>query len=422
MVPALGQAATFIASNDAEFAQAISQATDGDTIKLAPGNYGRVLLISGQYNQIRVGGTFLPNAAPVLNANVTIESQDPNNRAVIHNIDIRSDYWTFNDVAFALTPAGQYFYAAKFTGNNNRLTNSVITYGDSTGWSASDWINNAGRGVYIRGTGNQASNNYMKNIGAGIIVDHGSSNTLVRRNTIKNLAGDAVQAHGHHTLIEKNLFMNFKSVDANHDDCIQSFSKQGGVIGAGSVVGMTIRGNLCVSNEDPNDPFYSGNQGYVIFNGMADDWLIEDNVLVSSTYHGISLTSAKNSTITHNTVLDDNPSLNGANTVWIRILGAGIGNEVSNNIANVLIANPNVTFSNNETINLSEYDDWFVDWQNYNFDLKETAPNQTVGASLMDPGASFDPYAVPLPASLPLFLGGIGLAGVIVLQAKRRKA
>lgn len=422
-LPLPAGALTLYAFDDLQLAVAISQASEGDTIKLGPGNYSNVLIAGGTYNQVRVGGFLISGGAPALTGAVTIESLDPQNRAVINNIDIRStSHWSFNNLSIQPASGGQWFRAVSFGGSHNSLTNSVITYGDATDWTASDWVNKAGRGVYLSGSHNTAFNNYLMNVGGGFIVDYQASHAQVVQNTVNGVAGDAIQAHGAHTLLERNLFKNFKAVDGNHDDCIQSFAQQGGVVGAGSVVGMTIRGNMCIANEDPADPFYSGTQGYVIFNGLAEEWLIEHNILVSSTYHGITLSNAIDSVIANNTVLDDHDALNGANTVWVRINGAGTGNEIIDNIANQIINNPLVFFSGNEAIGIDEYDDWFVDWRNYDFTLKDTAPVAGIGATPMNPGASFDPPAIPLPGGGVLLLGALGLLAVPAFRRARRRA
>lgn len=147
---------TLYAFDDIQLAIAISQATDGDTIKVGPGSYGYVVIRGDAFNQVNVGGNIILGGAPALNANVTIESLDPNDRAQIRNIDIRvSNHWTFSGVDILPPPSGSAFTAVKFSGNNNRLENSIISYGNNTDWTASDWNTNAGRGVFVSGSNNR---------------------------------------------------------------------------------------------------------------------------------------------------------------------------------------------------------------------------------------------------------------------------
>ena len=423
LLPGVANALTLYAFDDMQLAVAISQATDGDTIKVGPGSYGYVVIRGDAFNQVNVGGNIILGGAPALSANVKIESLDPNNRAQIRSIDVRvSNHWTFSGIDVLPPASGSAFTAVKFSGNNNRLENSIVSYGDNSSWTAADWNNNAGRGVLVNGNNNSFYNNYVHSVSGGFVFEHGATNTQAIHNTVNGVAGDAVKALGDHTLLENNLFKNFKDVNNNHDDCVQSFSRQNGVIGAGSVVGLTIRGNLCIANEDHADPFYSGTQGYAIFNGTAEDWTIENNILVTSTYHGIFLAAAENALVTNNTILDDNGSINGANTVWIRANGAGSGNEISDNITNTVVPNPNVLIQNNAEIDLDEYDDWFIDWMNYDFRLRADAPVQGIGATPTDAGAFFDPYAppIPLPATVLMLLSGFGLLGGLRVIRQRR--
>lgn len=425
LAPGLVKAMTLYAFDDMQLAVAISQASDGDTIKVGPGSYGYVVIRGDSFNQVNVGGNIILGGAPTLNSNVTIESLYPDNRAQIRNIDVRvSNHWTFSGLDILPPPSGTAFTAVKFSGNDNRLENSIISYGDNSDWTAADWNNNAGRGVFVSGSNNRFHNNYVHSVSGGFVVDHAATNTQATHNTVNGVAGDAVKALGDHTLLENNLFKNFKDVNNNHDDCVQSFSKENGVIGAGSVVGLTIRGNLCIANEDKADPFYSGTQGYAIFNGTAEDWVVENNILVTSTYHGIFMAAAENALIANNTILDDDGSINGANTVWIRANGAGSGNIISDNITNKVVQNPNILIQNNAEIDLAEYDDWFIDWMNNDFRLRPDAPVPGIGAIPTDAGAFFDPYAppVPLPGTAAMLLGGVGLLGGLRVVRRRLAA
>lgn len=423
-LPGVVNALTLYAFDDLQLAVAISQASDGDTIKIGPGNYGYILIRGDSFNQVNVGGYTIMGGAPSLTSNVKIESLDPTNRASIRNIDVRvSNHWTFSGIDVRPPHSGPSFTAVKFAGDGNRLENSIISYGDHAGWTAADWNNNAGRGAYVSGDGNTFFNNYLYSVSGGFTFDHGATNSQAIHNTVNGVAGDAVKALGDHTLLENNLFKNFKNVNSNHDDCVQSFSKQNGVIGAGAVVGLTIRGNLCIASEDQADPFYSGTQGYALFNGTAKDWTVENNILVSSTYHGIFLAAAENAMISNNTILDDNGGINGANTVWIRNNGSGPGNEVIDNIANTIVPNSNNFHQNNAEIDIIDYDDWFINWMEYDFRLRPDAPIPGIGAIPTNAGAFFDPYAaVPLPASAAMLIGGMGVFGGLRMARRRLAA
>jgi parallel beta-helix repeat protein len=409
-------ATVFTASTDSQFAQAMSQAKGGDTILLSPGSYGRVLIMTDQWNQVAVGNSIIRGKAPKLQSAVTVKSLDPNNRAVIKNIDLRaSHYWTFDGIDVRPPESGSSFSAVKMLGNNNTIKNSTISFGDSSNWTANDWNNKAGRGVFTLGRDAHVENNYIQSVNMGITFDHGSTNGRAIGNTVDGLAGDGGRALGNFSLFENNLFKNFKAVNANHDDCIQSFSKLNGVIGAGEVVGGTIRGNTCINGEDPNDPLLATPQGYAAFNGVMRDWVIENNILSSTAYHGITFLGLIDSVIRNNTILDNSPTFNGPDNVWIRTGSNGVTNAdnnlIANNIANAIIGSATDTLINNHAINIADYDLWFVDWRNFDFTLLPTAPIFGVGAVPVGAGSSvsIDPPGDPT-AGLALQAAAFGAA------------
>jgi len=259
-------AQTTLVSNDQELAQAIVDSVPGDTIELAAGNYGRLTIIGGTYNQVIVGNTKIYKKIPILTSGVIIKSQDVNNRATIQYIDVRSsDYWQFDSLDIRPNASGSAFIAVKLTGNNMTFNNSTISYGDNAGWTAQDWVNNAGRGVFVNSSDTVVYNNALKSVNMGIMVNHGALNASVVNNTIDGIAGDGGRALGNYAVFEGNLFKNFRDVNGNHEDCIQSYSKENGVIGAGSVDGVHIKSNMCIASEDINDPLYATPQGYAAF-------------------------------------------------------------------------------------------------------------------------------------------------------------
>ncbi|HKK29384.1 MAG TPA: right-handed parallel beta-helix repeat-containing protein [Alphaproteobacteria bacterium] len=399
-------AATFTANNSREFAQAITQVNDGDTIRLAPGNYGRVYIEGGRYNKVAIGNNWIRKKTPSLSSNVFIESMDPNNRATFQSIDVRgSDYWSFDSVDVRPGPQVEWYHAVNLGGNNLKFTNSSVSYGDATNWNASDWRNKAGRGVYVWGDDAVVQNNLMKNVSVGVSLDHSAKNGRVINNTVDGISRDGLRGLGDFGLFENNLVKNFKAVSSNHDDCFQSFSKKNGRIGAGEVVGVTLRGNVCIASEDPNDPLYSPAQGYLMNNGVARDWVIEDNVYSSSAYHGIRVVRAENVTVRNNTVIDDQPWINGKDFVWILIdsihSSSAAPSLVENNLANMFKSGPNTAEINNHTISIDEYDTWFVDWRNGDFTLKSTAPIFGVGATLAQVGATSTGSSTPSTPTSP---------------------
>ena len=75
--------------------------------------------------------------------------------------------------------------------------------------------------------------------------------------------------------------------------------------------------NLFDANyEDPNQPFRGTLQGLGCFDGFYIDWVIENNLVVTDHWHGISLCGAVNCRIVNNTVVDANDVSPGPPGFW----------------------------------------------------------------------------------------------------------
>src|SRR6185436_8988786 len=106
---------------------------------------------------------------------------------------------------------------------------------------------------------------------------------------------------------EYNLIKNFYVANANHDDVFQSWS--GGVygipVGEDTVTGIEIRGNTFISHTDPNQPLLTEPQAIGCFDGMFKDWIVENNLIITEHWHGISLYGAINCRVVNNTIVEN---------------------------------------------------------------------------------------------------------------------
>jgi parallel beta-helix repeat protein len=377
--PQVQGVATVVVTNDAGLSTAIAGATGGETIQLAPGVYNAITI----------------NKTPA--SKVIITSRDANNPAIVGKITANGSNWHFNNLDVSATfPAGAHntaYLAVTLKGSNNTFENSSVTYGNSAGWTATDWNTKAGSGVSVSGgTNNLIKNNLIKTVHFGITVDHSAKNATVINNTIDGVAGDGMRGLGDFGLFENNLILNTKQTNGNHSDCFQSWSKLNGTVGAGEVVGVVIRGNQCLPALNTTDPLTANTQGYSIFDGVARDWIVENNILFSNTFHGSSLSGGNNSVIRNNTLVGANGALPGTpngNAVHAKVSGtktgiAPVNSKVENNIVNNvwgMTTNANVTYTNNSSARYANYDTWFVDWRNGNMALKSGAPANGAGAT-----------------------------------------
>jgi len=235
-------------------------------------------------------------------------------------------------------------------------------------------------------------------------IDIGGTFNTIKGNRIQNFTIDGMRALGNDILIENNYISDNYNIDDNHDDGIQSFTY------ADPIARVTVRGNKIVETTDPNRPFKGSLQGIGCFDGMFEDWLIENNVVVVNQYHGIALYGAINCKIINNTVLDQKPDQTPAST-WITIephkkyaneldpdLKAyyqGRDNLVRNNLASFIIDSPRAgTFDNNKALASIDFAIYFV---NYPFDLHLKAGSPAIDAGTNTGASTFDADGVARP-------------------------
>ena len=284
------KATEIIVSNLTELQNAINSVQGGDTISLLSGNYGN-FTISGKNNSSFVTLRAYAGATPVFN------SIDINNSSYwkLYGIDIKPRYLSGADGTEAVNLDGDFL----------TIENCIINYSDDiSGWTSSNWLARTGNGVIMDGSNINVLNNTITAIDHGIACS--ANNSLVSQNLIANFRGDGIRGLGDDTVYEYNTIKNSYDVDDNHDDGFQSWSYGSGGVGTGTVNNVTLRGNTIINFEDPNQPFKGELQGVGLFDGMFENWVVENNLLITNHWHGISFYGAINCKIINNTVVDNN--------------------------------------------------------------------------------------------------------------------
>ena len=282
----------------------------GDTIYLRSGNYG-ALKINKRRNE----------------AVVTIAA-DNGHEPRFTNIRITaSSNWYLRGLSispsYAQSPfGGAIVYIGRETEAITLEDSMVMSAPDSSSWTAEQWNTNAFDGIAAGGTGTVLRGNRLKNVDHGI--SFGGSHSLVETNVIENFAGDGIRGLGNHTTYRGNTIKNCYAVDDNHDDGFQSWSiGDDGKVGTGEVIGVILSGNKFINNEDPNQPLRCTMQGIGLFDGTYVDWVIENNVVITDHWHGITVMGGRNVRIVNNTVIDARRGTPGP--PWITITSHRLG-------------------------------------------------------------------------------------------------
>jgi parallel beta-helix repeat protein len=265
----------------------------GDTLLLRSGHHGEIRL-AGAYNEQPITVAAGPGQKPVIS------------RLEVHD----AAKWVFRGLT--ITPEGAphpykgdlAMLAEGGPGEELILENCFLyTALDSSKWTVKDWMENACSGIFLGRHGSKltARNNHVFN--TRFAINLCAPESLCEGNIVENFSADGIRVTRDDLTVQynviKNIYVSDEDGDKNHDDAIQCFLFNKGT---GTVRRAVIRGNLIITREDPAQPFPATMQGIGCFDGPLVDFLVEDNVVLVSHWHGISLYDAQNCVIRNNAV------------------------------------------------------------------------------------------------------------------------
>lgn len=357
----------------------------GDTLMLLSGYHGAIELVEF-FNKDYITIMAMPGQKPTI-AHITITG---------------GCYWNFSGLTISAEFAPSYANNAliflethDWRGPIYKITVENCTaysVADATGWTMQQWDELSCDGININGDSILIQNNYFKNVDFGISMSGNLS--VIHGNTVENFAGDGLRGLGNDLLFEYNTVKNCYAVNANHDDGFQSWS----INDDPPRERVTLRGNTIINYEDPNQPFRGTLQGIGCFDGPYKDWVIENNVIITDHWHGISLYGAYNCRIVNNTVIDINNETPGP--PWIGIFDHKDGTPsqnciVRNNIATSYSIGAGCTDDHNLEIDFSEYNNYFEDFAHFNLNLIKGCAAIDSGINQLAPAIDNRKYVRP---------------------------
>lgn len=282
-------------------------------------------------------------------------------------------------------------------GNNITFDNNDLNYADSTaGWSRSQWIARTGFGVYIAVDNLTFTNNLIRNVDFGLRGK--AKNSLIENNVIDGFRGDAMTYSGSeddagNTTVQYNIIKNtYYMDDGNHNDGIQFYARVTNpytlveTTNTGTLSGFTVRRNFILQTDNPSRTLENDYmQGIVGFKGDGFyDMDIEDNLIITNTWHGIMLDPVGTGVIIRNNTVLDIKGV-GSQQPWVGAvplssLTTSNGPIVRYNISH---RKPSAAFggssskvrrSSNVEITADKYSTHFYDYDNEDARLKRSSP------------------------------------------------
>jgi hypothetical protein len=273
----------------------------------------------------------------------------------------------------------------------------ISSGGEATNWSAEEWDSRAATGISAAGAYLSLRGNHLLNVNHGLMV--GGQYALVEHNIVENFCGDGMRGIGNDMIFQYNTVKNCYDVNENHDDGFQSFS----VNGQPPRERVVLRGNIIIGYTDPAQPHRGTLQGIGCFDGMYIDWVIENNVVATDHWHGITLLGAQNCRIVNNTVVDLNDQDPGP--PWVRIGPHKDGRSshaclIRNNIAASILPSDGVTADHN--LETTDYEAMFVDYAELDLRLREDCPAVDAGSGDQAPPTDIAGIVRPQGAGVDL--------------------
>lgn len=271
----------------------------GDTIWLRSGYHGDIE-IEHAYNTAPITVAAQPGQTPHVRSLRVQAAQN----WIVRGLSISPSYAASNDQITMVEVSDHNYFGPAW---DIEVTDSdVFSIDDASSWGANEWVNLASNGIEVGAARVSIHDNRLRNVRFGIGV--GGADASIRHNLIDGFSADGLRGLGDNGLFEYNRVQNNligDPDDDNHDDGFQSWTiGEDGEVGTGEVRGVTLRGNLFINATDPNNPLRSSMQGIGCFDGFFVNWVVENNVVVTDHWHGISFYGMRDSRIVNNSVID----------------------------------------------------------------------------------------------------------------------
>lgn len=344
------------------------------------------------------------HGAPIISGHpggtVTVRPEEGHVPRLRRLVVAHASHWTLSGLDISPLHAGSTSYD---TGKHVDIqaSSSYIALQDSrirsvfsvAGWSATDWNNRVGGALVSSAPYSQIIGNRIENVSHGIYITKSAQHSVVAHNIIKNLRDDGFRGLASYCKFEYNTLMNMYSVTDNHDDAFQSYTNGPNGVGTETIYNVELRGNVFISFTDPNQPYKSKMQGIGCFDGMFENWIVENNVIVTDMWHGLAFYGATNCRIVNNTVVKNPINAHGY-TPWIQVNPHKNGTPSRGNVVyNNLTSDMNITASVGTVeynIESKDYAGHFVDWSGFDLRLEGSSPAVNAGTTAYAPAIDAD--------------------------------
>jgi hypothetical protein len=293
----------------------------------------------------------------------------------------------------------------------NIVNCKIQSAAETEDWTREQWRERTHHGLLTLGGGCLIQGCTIKNVSLGMSIEGGTTDVI--GNVVENFTIDGIRMLSSDCLFEKNMVFNNIIVHTNaenHNDGFQSFTCC--PVGSDTIRNVIVRQNYILNTTDEDRKWYGPMQGLVAFDGYFKNWTIENNIVVTDHWHGITFLGAVNCSIVNNTVIDpydesatsfNNPDGINLGPTWVKIGPhkdgrPSLGNIIRNNLtADLQTQGSGAVVDHNIKIGPSvRYKDYFLDVDALDLRLKPESVAVDAGSPEMAPLVDFDDNPRPL--------------------------
>lgn len=311
-----------------------------------------------------------------------------------------AEHYHFDNIKFTADGSGGSF-STNFIGTAVnmkylKVTNCDISLqDDSSSWTKADWDantkNKAQHAFRIKGDHFYFTDNHLYNVYFGLVIET-RDDVVISNNLIEKFGADGMQIQNTSNLVIDNNVIKDAYIEdygVQHDDGIQLMGLQADLVNVRITNNKVYNISRPVTQAEFDDNLISYKfQGIILTDGHTVNCVIENNLVVSDIYHGITLNSSENSRIQNNTIIKNPNSINptGGQTPGIRLYegkgGTHVNAVVRNNISYLMdLGSGSYTEESNIIMPEGSEANYYTDVANYDTTTKAGSPAIDAGTN-----------------------------------------
>lgn len=370
----------------------------GDTLLLMTGNHGTAELKGINSNYIYIFSA--PGEIPVI-SHLDIAKTAPTIKWHLKGITF-SGISSAEEAFIIFYEKSMYIKIEKCTFLTNENINELTT---------DEIKSTVKKGIILAGSRHQINYNTFKGVSTAVEIN--ADKCTFSGNRISDFTGHALLCNGSSNIFTNNLIKNFISTGFNAAafKAISTPERPG--------KSNILLGNVIVDYTNPGRKNIAPLMGIVGFDGNYTDWIVENNVVITDHWHGITFFNISNSMIVNNTVIDPYLDVRYSNLeeeyrtktfgpvrVWVAADEKGNkseNNRIANNLASdYLIENSEGINTNNIKVASTYYalDNYFARWNYLDFHLRDSALAVNAGNTELAPKIDADGTPRPLGSAV----------------------